>query len=170
MIARATQIAKHCASLMRKRGRCGNCIYSTYCDSTELVVRIANIMGKLPDLDALDRGQIVGEQRMRIVRSQRSQTLTQLNGGASRTVSTRNVQHSLHHMSFESHRPAKVPLFHVRNRAASLVWEREHINQIAENWKRISWSNESSLRLFNAEDRLRIWRQAHEARDHAFQI
>ncbi len=43
--------------------RCGNCISSAYCGSSELVVGITS-MGKLPDLDAFDREQIVGARRI----------------------------------------------------------------------------------------------------------
>ncbi|GFW54807.1 hypothetical protein TNCV_2654471 [Trichonephila clavipes] len=66
---------------------------------SELVVGIAS-MGKLPDLDACDRGQIV--------------------------VNKRTVQRSLHRMRFESRRPTRVPLLNARHRAASLAWVREH--------------------------------------------
>ncbi|GFS72429.1 HTH_Tnp_Tc3_2 domain-containing protein [Trichonephila clavipes] len=38
-------------------------MYSTHCGCSELVAGIASI-GKLPDLDAFDRGQIVGARRM----------------------------------------------------------------------------------------------------------
>lgn len=183
-------------------------------------------MGKLPDLDAFDRGQIVDARRMghsiseivrqlgfsrstvsrvyqeymdggkktsdranckgqlaltvrgerrlrRIVRSQRSQTLaqitTQLNDGASRTVSKRTVQRSLHRMGFGSRRPTRVPLLYTCHRAARLAWAREHRDWSVEDWKRVAWSDESRFRLLNADGRLRIWRQAHEAMDPACQ-
>ncbi|GFX29304.1 HTH_Tnp_Tc3_2 domain-containing protein [Trichonephila clavipes] len=104
---------------------------------------------------------------MRIVCRQRSQTLaqitTQLNGGASRTVSKRTVQCLLHRMGFLSHRPSKVLLLNVRHRAALLAWAREHRDWSVEDWKRIAWSDESRFRILNADGRLRIWRLAHEA-------
>ncbi|GFW63731.1 HTH_Tnp_Tc3_2 domain-containing protein [Trichonephila clavipes] len=61
------------------------------------------------------------ERRLRrIVRRQRSQTLaqitTQLNDGASSTVSKRTVQRSLHGMGFGSRRPTRVPLLNARHR------------------------------------------------------
>ncbi|GBM55977.1 hypothetical protein AVEN_45126-1 [Araneus ventricosus] len=146
-------------------------------------------MDKTSDLDAFDRGQIVGSRRMghsiseivrelgflrarvyreytnggektsdrtnckgqlalnergvrrlsRIVRSQRSRTLaqitTQLNQGASRTVSKRTVQRSLHRMGFGSRRPTRVPLLNARHRAARLAWAREHREWTLEDWK-----------------------------------
>ncbi|GFV94670.1 HTH_Tnp_Tc3_2 domain-containing protein [Trichonephila clavipes] len=121
---------------MRKCGGCDNCIYSAYCDCPELVVGVGiATMGKLPDLDAFDRGRTVGARRMghsasEIVRqlgfsSQRSRTLAQntskLKVGASRTVSKWTVQRSLHRMVLGSHRPTRVPLLRARHRAARLA-------------------------------------------------
>ncbi|GFX55099.1 HTH_Tnp_Tc3_2 domain-containing protein [Trichonephila clavipes] len=135
-------------------------------------------MGKLPDLDAFDRGQIVNTRRMgdsipeivrqlgfsrstvsrvyqeymdggqktsdrvnckgqlaltvrgerwlrRIVRSQRSPALaqitTQLNDGASRTVSKRTVQRSLLRIIFGSRRPTRIPLLNARHQGGRLA-------------------------------------------------
>ncbi|GFU87703.1 uncharacterized protein TNCV_1701471 [Trichonephila clavipes] len=39
-----------------------------------------------------------------------------------------------------------------------------------DDWKRVAWSDESQFRLLNADGRLRIWRQAHQAMDLACQI
>ncbi|GFT95835.1 HTH_Tnp_Tc3_2 domain-containing protein [Trichonephila clavipes] len=88
------------------------------------------------------------ERRLRrIVRSQRSQTLvqatTQLNDGASRTFSKQTVQRSLPRMGFGSRRPTRVPLPNTRHRIARLAWAREHRNWSIEDWKRVTWSNES---------------------------
>ncbi|GFU80776.1 HTH_Tnp_Tc3_2 domain-containing protein [Trichonephila clavipes] len=91
---------------------------------------------------------VQGERRLRrIVRSQRSQTLaqitTQLNDGASHTVSKRTMQSLLHRMGFGSSRPTRVPLLNARYRAALLVWAREHRYWSVEDWKRVAWSDES---------------------------
>ncbi|GFX32419.1 hypothetical protein TNCV_2173391 [Trichonephila clavipes] len=45
--------------IIHVQGCSGNFIYSAYCGCSELVVRIAS-MGKLPDLEAFNRRQIVG--------------------------------------------------------------------------------------------------------------
>ncbi|GFU71186.1 HTH_Tnp_Tc3_2 domain-containing protein [Trichonephila clavipes] len=83
----------------------------------------------------------------RIVRSQRSQTLAQitiqLNDGAIRTVSKRTVQSSLHCMGFGSLRPTRVPLFNARHRVTRLAWVREQRGWSVEDWKRVSWNEES---------------------------
>ncbi|GFX01031.1 HTH_Tnp_Tc3_2 domain-containing protein [Trichonephila clavipes] len=110
-------------------------------------------MGKLPDLDAFDHGQIVGAQRKghsiseivrqleisrstvsrlrHFIRSQRSQTLAQitnqLNDGASRTVSKRTVQRSLLVMGLVSLLPTRIPLLNAHHRASRLAWAKEQI-------------------------------------------
>ncbi|GFX20184.1 HTH_Tnp_Tc3_2 domain-containing protein [Trichonephila clavipes] len=68
-----------------------------------------------------------GERRhRRIVRSQTlARITTQLNYGASRAVSKRTAQRSLHPMDFGSRRPTRVPLLNARHRAARLTWARE---------------------------------------------
>ncbi|GFU64688.1 HTH_Tnp_Tc3_2 domain-containing protein [Trichonephila clavipes] len=116
-----------------------------------------------------------GERRLRrIVRSQRNQTLaqitTQLNDGASRTVSKWTAQSSLHRMGFESRRPKRVPLLNARHWAACLAWGREHKDWSVNDWIRVAWSDEFRLQLLNADGRLRIWHQAHDDMDPACQF
>ncbi|GFU96424.1 HTH_Tnp_Tc3_2 domain-containing protein [Trichonephila clavipes] len=107
-----------------------------------------------------------------VVRSQRSQTLvqisTQLNAGASRTISKLTVQCSLHRMGFGSRRPTREPLFATELHVLS--GEREHRNWSVEDWKRVARSDESRFRLLNVDGRLRISRQAHETMDPACQV
>ncbi|GFV37886.1 HTH_Tnp_Tc3_2 domain-containing protein [Trichonephila clavipes] len=101
-----------------------------------------------------------------IVLSQRSQTLaqitTQLYDGASRTISKRIVQLSLHRTGFESRRPMRAPLLIAHHWAARLTWARHEARSSTfrdcrvEDWKRIARSDESRLRLLIADERLRI--------------
>ncbi|GFS90997.1 HTH_Tnp_Tc3_2 domain-containing protein [Trichonephila clavipes] len=70
--------------------------------------------------------KVHGQRRLkRIVRSQRSKTVVQsiiqLNDGASRIVSKRTVQRSLHRKGFGSRLPMRVPLLNARHRAAHLA-------------------------------------------------
>ncbi|GFS91922.1 HTH_Tnp_Tc3_2 domain-containing protein [Trichonephila clavipes] len=84
-----------------------------------------------------DQGNFKGQLAMavsgerclrRIVLSQRRQTLAQisnqLNDGASRTVSKRTVQLSLHGMGFGSPRSTTVLLLNARHGVARLSWAR----------------------------------------------
>ena len=73
-------------------------------------------------------------------------------------------------MGFGSCRPTREPLLSTRHRAASLAWAREHKDWSIENWKRVSWSDESQFHLLTAEGRLRIWHLAHEVKDPACKV
>ncbi|GFW88870.1 HTH_Tnp_Tc3_2 domain-containing protein [Trichonephila clavipes] len=93
-----------------------------------------------------------------------------LNDGASRKLSKRTVQRSLHCKGLWGDRPTRVLLLNARHRAARLAWSREYRDWSVVDWKRVAWSDESRFRLLNADGRLRIWRQAHEAMDAVCQI
>ncbi|GFU85476.1 transposable element Tc1 transposase [Trichonephila clavipes] len=64
----------------------------------------------------------------------------------------------------------ELPLLNARHEAARLVWAREHRDWSVEDWKRVAWRDESRFRQFNSDGRLRIWRQAHETMDPAYQV
>ncbi|GFV87451.1 HTH_Tnp_Tc3_2 domain-containing protein [Trichonephila clavipes] len=101
-----------------------------------------------------------GDRRLRrIVRSQRiqaAQITSQLNDGASSTVNKWIVQRSLHRMDFGSRRPTRVPLLNALYQTASLAWTSEHRDWSVEARKRVTWSDESQLRLLNVDGRPRI--------------
>ncbi|GFV17227.1 HTH_Tnp_Tc3_2 domain-containing protein [Trichonephila clavipes] len=99
-------------------------VYREYMDGGKKSSDCANCKGQL-DLT------VRCERRLRcIVNSQRSQTfaqiITQLNDGASRTVTKWTVQRSLHRMGFGSHQPTREPLLNARHRATRLAWARMH--------------------------------------------
>ncbi|GFU52192.1 transposable element Tc1 transposase [Trichonephila clavipes] len=56
------------------------------------------------------------------------------------------------------------------HRATRLAWARKRRDWSVKDWKRVVWSDKSRFRLLNADGRLRIWRQAHEAIDPACQV
>ncbi|GFU40383.1 transposable element Tc1 transposase [Trichonephila clavipes] len=73
-------------------------------------------------------------------------------------------------MGFGSLGPTRIPLLNARHQAARLVWAREHRECSVEDWKQERWSDQSRFRLLNTDERLRIWRQAHEAMDPACHV
>ncbi|GBN76362.1 hypothetical protein AVEN_150575-1 [Araneus ventricosus] len=110
------------------------------------------MVGKKLAIGQTAKGQLASNERgvrrlSLIVHIQRRQTLaqinTQLNQGASRTVSKRTVQRSLHCMGFGSLRPTGVPLLNARHRAARLAWARKHREWTLEDRKRVARSDES---------------------------
>ncbi|GFW92019.1 transposable element Tcb2 transposase [Trichonephila clavipes] len=123
-------------------------------------------MGKLPDLDAFYRRQIVGARRMG---HSISEIVRQL--GFSRSTVSKSYSKYTDYATlaspydFGSRRPTRVPWLNACHRAAHLAWAREN-----RDWKRVAWSDESRFRLLNTDGWLRIWRQAHEAMDPACQV
>ncbi|GFX69386.1 HTH_Tnp_Tc3_2 domain-containing protein [Trichonephila clavipes] len=85
-------------------------------------------------------------------------------------VSKWTVQRSLHRKGFGSHRPTRVPLLDTRHWAARLAWAKDHRGWSVEDWELLAWSDDSPFRLLNANGKLRIWRQAHEAMDPTCQV
>ncbi|GFV41256.1 HTH_Tnp_Tc3_2 domain-containing protein [Trichonephila clavipes] len=90
-------------------------VYQEYMDGGQKTSYRTNCRGTLTL-------KVRSERRLiRIVRSQRSQILaqitTQLNDGASRTVSKWIVQLSRHCVGFGNPRPTRVPLLNARHRA-----------------------------------------------------
>ncbi|GFV70371.1 HTH_Tnp_Tc3_2 domain-containing protein [Trichonephila clavipes] len=83
--------------------------------------------GQLTSDRANCKGQLaltVGcERRLRLIfRSQLSQTLAPIT---------------------THHRPTRVPLLNARHRFARLAWARERRDWSVEDWKRVTWSDES---------------------------
>ncbi|GFW76633.1 transposable element Tcb2 transposase [Trichonephila clavipes] len=147
-------------------------------------------MGKLPDLDAFDRREIIGARRMghsisKIVRqlgfSRSTVSLYQeyMDGGQKKTSHQANCKGQLA-LTVHDKRDgsgvlyvaskAKLLLLIARHQAFCLAWAKEHRDWSVENWKRVTWSDESSFQLLNADRRLKIWGQAHEAMDPACQV
>ncbi|GFY26318.1 transposable element Tc1 transposase [Trichonephila clavipes] len=86
---------------------------------------------------------VLGERRLRrIIHRQRSQTLTQI----------------------------ATQLNDGDSRTVSKWTMQRSLHRMGFDWKRVAWSDESRFRLLNADGRLRIWRQAHEAMDTACQV
>ncbi|GFX67704.1 HTH_Tnp_Tc3_2 domain-containing protein [Trichonephila clavipes] len=165
---------------MRKLGCCDNCIRRAYCGYSELVVGIAS-MGKLPDLDVFDHGQMVGARRLGhsvseivkllgISRLTVSTVYQEYMDGAQKTSNRENRKGQLVWIVKLHRRPMRVPLLNACQQAARLAWTREHGDWSVEDWKRVTWSDDTRIRLLNADGRLKIWRQAHEAMDLACQF
>ncbi|GFW83410.1 HTH_Tnp_Tc3_2 domain-containing protein [Trichonephila clavipes] len=127
-------------------------------------------------VNAFDHEPIVGARRMvhliSVIVSQlefpRSTVLRvfqeYMDGGqlALTVCGERRLRGILYHIGFGSRRPTRVPLLNARHRAARLAWAREDRDWSVEDWKRVTWSDESRFRLLNPDVRLRVWCQAHE--------
>ena len=85
-----------------------------------------------------------------------AQVTENFNGGHGRNVSQSTVHCTLLRMGLRSRRPVRVPMMTPVHRRKSLQWARERRNWTLEQWKKVSWSNESHFRLDHVDGRLRV--------------
>ncbi len=68
-------------------------------------------------------------------------------------------------MGYSSRRPNQVPLLSHNNRKWRLQFAQAHQNWTIEDWKDVTWSDESRFLLLYSDGRVRIWRKEHESMD-----
>jgi hypothetical protein len=87
----------------------------------------------------------------------------QYNIGAQRPIKECTTHHTFTQMGFCSRRPYRVPpLSAHKKQQLRLQWAKERKHWTLENWKNITWSDESRFLLFHADGRTRVWRKPHE--------
>ncbi|GBO10338.1 hypothetical protein AVEN_110192-1 [Araneus ventricosus] len=124
------------------------------------------------DGDTSSRRQGVGRPRVikekgrrrlsRLVKQNRRQTVAQLtaqyNACPSASISEHTVQRTLLDMGLCSRRPTHVPLLTKRFCQLHLQWAREHRDWTMDEWKRVSWSDESRFLIHHVDGRVRVRR------------
>ncbi len=93
-----------------------------------------------------------GQRRMvRLVRDDKKTTLTQIttryHQNLQNTISEHTTHRTLKQMSSSSRRPHRVPLLSDKNRTRRIQFTQAHQNWTIEDWKNISWSDESRFLL-----------------------
>ncbi len=111
-----------------------------------------------------------GQKRMgRLVRDDRKATVTQIitryKQGMQNTISECTTRRTLKQVGYSSRRPHRVPLLSAKNRKQRLQFIQAHQNWTIEDWKNVSWSDESRFLLQHSDFRVRIWRKEHENMD-----
>ncbi|GBO39536.1 hypothetical protein AVEN_54173-1, partial [Araneus ventricosus] len=59
-------------------------------------------------------------------------------------------------MGSQSRRPTSVPLLTALHKALLLSWARQHYHWTVDDWKHVTWSNQSHFQLYRADARVRI--------------
>ncbi|GBO40395.1 hypothetical protein AVEN_242819-1 [Araneus ventricosus] len=85
--------------------------------------------------------------------------------GTSQSISQRTTRRTLERVVISSRRPSRVPLVSQKNRKRRLFWAQKRRNWSLEDWKKVSWSDESRFLLHHTDGRIRIWRKQYEFRD-----
>ncbi len=105
----------------------------------------------------------------RLVRDDRKTTVTQIitlyNRGMQNAISEHTTHQTLKQMGSSSRRPHRVPLLSAKNRTRRLQFTQAHQNWTIEEWKNVTWSDESRFLLRHSDGRVRIWRKEHESMD-----
>ncbi len=68
-------------------------------------------------------------------------------------------------MGSSSRRPHRVPFLSAKNKKQRLQFTQAHQNWTTEDWKNVSWSDESRFLLRHSDGRVRIWHKEHESMD-----
>lgn len=89
--------------------------------------------------------------------------MREINGEWQKSISETNL--ILRWMSYNSRRLHWVPLLSAKNRKLRLQWASAHWNWTVEDWKNISWSDESWFLLRHINSKVRIWHQWQESMD-----
>ncbi len=106
-------------------------------------------------------GRLVGNDRKGKV----TQITTRYNQGMQNTISEPTTRRILKQMGYSSRRPHWVPLLSAKNRKQRLKFAKAHQNWTIEDWKNVTWSDESRFLLRHSDGRVRIWRKEHESMD-----
>ncbi|GBM43194.1 hypothetical protein AVEN_50112-1 [Araneus ventricosus] len=71
------------------------------------------------------------------------------------------VQRTIINMGSQSRRPTRVPLLTALHKALLLSWARQHYHWTVDDWKHVTWYDESRFQLYRTNARVRVWRQHH---------
>ena len=73
-------------------------------------------------------------------------------------VSVQTIRNRLHAAGLKSRVPAKKPCLSQRHRAARLQFARNHVRWNRQQWRTVTFSDESRFCLRHIDGRLRVWR------------
>ncbi|GFY24913.1 uncharacterized protein TNCV_2691041 [Trichonephila clavipes] len=77
------------------------------------------------------------------------------NAGPPTSVTLQTIQRNIIDMVFRSRKPTRVSLLTARYKALRLTWARQHRQWTVDDWKYVTWSDESRFKLNRADGRLR---------------
>ncbi|GBM27645.1 hypothetical protein AVEN_49951-1 [Araneus ventricosus] len=81
--------------------------------------------------------------------------------GVSHKCQRANCSTDRHLYGLSDRRPTRVPLLTALHKALLLSWARQHYHWTVDDWKHVTWSDESRFQLYRTDTRVRIWRQHH---------
>ena len=88
--------------------------------------------------------------------------IRQQRGAGGIPVSVQTIRNRLHATGLKSRVPAKKPCLSQRHRAARLQFARNHVRWNRQQWRTVTFSDESRFCLRHIDGRLRVWRRNRE--------
>ena len=85
--------------------------------------------------------------------------IRQQRGAGGIPVSVQTIRNRLHAAGLKSRVPAKKPCLSQRHRAARLQFARNHVRWNRQQWRTVTFSDESRFCLRHIDGRLRVWRR-----------
>ena len=85
--------------------------------------------------------------------------IRQQRGAGGIPVSVQSIRNRLHAAGLKSRFPAKKPCLSQRHRAARLQFARNHVRWNRQQWRTVTFSDESRFCLRHIDGRLRVWRR-----------
>ena len=85
--------------------------------------------------------------------------IRQQRGAVGIPISVQTIRNRLHAAGLKSRVPAKKPCLSQRHRAARLQFARNHVRWNKQQWRTVTFSDESRFCLRHIDGRLRVWRR-----------
>ncbi len=112
----------------------------------------AVVWTKIPCWCQRRMGRLVRDDRKTTVtRKNHSFKTTRYNQGVQNTISEHTTRRTLKQMGYSSRRPHRVPLLSVKNRKRRIQFTQDHQNWTIEDWKNVTWSDESRFLLRHSD-------------------
>ena len=80
-------------------------------------------------------------------------------------LSTSTIKRILNRAGYNGYVATKKPLLTEANKQKRLAWAEKHKNWTVEDWKKVCWSDESNITLYQTTGHTRVWRKANERMD-----
>ena len=144
--------------------------FNTSCQSIDRIRQRYAASGDVKDLPRLGRPRATNHAEDRLItnttlrnRFTNAPTTTrqirQQRGAGGIPVSVQTIRNRLHAAGLKSRVPAKKPCLSQRHRAVSLQFARNHVMWNRQQWRTVTFSDESRFCLHHIDGRLRVWRR-----------
>ncbi|KAG1461961.1 hypothetical protein G6F56_005615 [Rhizopus delemar] len=98
----------------------------------------------------------------RAVVSDREVTLEELQSSLPTEVSTATISRELHNLCYSKRTAARKPFIKEKHRKDRFRFAREHKDWTLDQWRKVIWTDESSIEIGKDVGARKVWRKSHE--------